>query len=280
MYAVGRLKALPVQRATPLPRGVARVGVGLAALLTAIEVNAGLRALHKPDLLRLPRIGALPDVPASGIGFFLGVWVVAAIAFSAGWHTRAAGAVLLPLQVYVLLLDEQLYSNHFYLLTLLTLLLTLAQSGAVLSLDARRRGPAPSIPAWPVALLRVQVSVVYGFAVAAKLNMYFLSGVVLRIQMKVPGIENLPPWVFMLLALASLATEAFLAVAFWNKRLRPLAFVVGLGFHLTILATMRILPDLLTFALLMGSAYLAFFSSIESGPAGELQSKAASQTAA
>ena len=277
MQAVGRLKALPLQRANPFPLAVARVGVGLAALLSTIEVNAGLRALQNADLLKLPRIDALPQVTASGIAAFLGAWILAAVAFSAGWHTRPAGGVLLALQVYILLVDQQLYSNHFYLLALLTLLLTLAQSGAVLSLDARRSGPAGSIPAWPVALIRLQVSIVYGFAVAAKLNLYFLSGVVLRIQMKVPGFEHLPPWVFMLLALASLATEAFLAVAFWNKRLRPLAFVVGVGFHLTILATMRILPDLLTFALLMGSAYLAFFSSIEPGPAGRRESKANSQ---
>lgn len=271
MRTLAELKALPGRRATAFPIGLARIGVGMAAILGAVEVSSELRRLHDPRVIRLPRSDLIPVLPEPGVSLFLTVWVVAAVAFAAGWKTRSAGAVLIGVLSYVMLLDHQLYSNHLYLMMLMTVLLTLARSGATLSLDARREGSLDSIPAWPVALIRLQVSIVYLFATAAKLNLYFLSGVVLRVHIRLPGIEAAPPWVFTWLALASVATEAFLAVAFWNRRLRPLAFVVGIGFHLTILATIRLVPDLLTFALLMASAYLAFFSSItpvggETGP--------------
>ncbi|MEX0790234.1 MAG: HTTM domain-containing protein [Actinomycetota bacterium] len=263
MRALAALTALPDQRATSLPIGLARIGVGLAALLGAVEAQAGLRRLHEPDLLKLPRFDFVSIVPEAAIGLLVGLWVLAGVAFCLGWRSRPAGTILVGLATYTLLLDFQLYSNHFYLLILLTLLLTLADSSAAVSIDARRRGRAASIPAWPVALIRVLVSIVYGFAVLAKLNPYFLSGLVLRTNMQIPGIDRLPGWIFLLLAVASLATEAFLGVAFWSRRLRFLAFVVGVAFHLTILATMRVLPDLLTFSLLMASAYLAFFSTFE-----------------
>lgn len=234
--------------------------MGVAILLGAAEMARGLKALHTPGVLRIPRIDALPVLPQPAVALFLGAWVLAGIAFCLGWHTRAAGILLTGFQVYALALDHQLYSNHLYLMALSTLLLTLAHSGASFSLDARRRGMVPYIPAWPVALMRVLISIVYGFAVLAKLNAFFLSGIVLRQNMKVPGMEHLPNWAFMILALASVATEAFLAYAFWNKRLKVFAFAVGLGFHVTIVFTMWLFPDLLTFAVLMGSAYLAFFS--------------------
>ena len=262
MRAVEAVKALPELKASSFPIGVARGGVGIAAILGALETAHWLKNLHEPGILRVPRFDEVPVLPQSGVTFFLALWALAGIAFSLGWHTRAAGVLLIGFQGYTLLLDHQLYSNHLYLMTLLVFLLTLADSGAARSLDARRTGCAASIPAWPVVLMRVLVSTVYGFAVLAKLNLYFLSGIVLRQNMRLPGIEHLPAQFFMLLAMTSLAAEAFLAYALWRKRLRVFAFLVGIGFHLTILATMLLLPDLVTFALLMGSAYLAFFSSI------------------
>lgn len=260
MRAIAALKALPDQEAASLPIGLARAGLGVAALLGAAEMARGLKALHTPGVIRIPRFESLPVLPQSGVALFLGAWVLAGLAFCLGWHTRTAGVLLLGFQVYSLALDHQLYSNHLYLMALFTLLLTLADSGASFSLDAHRRGSVPYIPAWPVALMRVLVSIVYGFAVLAKLNAFFMSGIVLRQNMRVPGMEHVPNWIFMVLALASVATEAFLAYAFWRKRLKTVAFLVGLGFHVTIVLTMWLFPDLVTFAVLMGSAYLAFFS--------------------
>lgn len=260
MRPLAALKALPDTEAASLPIGLARAGLGVATLLGAAEMARGLKALHTPGVLRIPRFESLPVLPQSAVAVFLGGWALASIALLLGWHTRTAGVLLIGFQAYALALDHQLYSNHLYLMALFTLLLTLADSGASFSLDAHRRGSVPYIPAWPVALMRVLISIVYSFAVLAKLNAFFLSGIVLRQNMKVPGMEHLPNWVFMILALASVATEAFLAYAFWRKRLRVFAFLVGLGFHVTIVFTMWLFPDLLTFAVIMGSAYLAFFS--------------------
>lgn len=260
MRALDALKRLPDLRAESRPVGLARIGVGIAAMIEAWEVSSELGHLSDPGVLRMPRFDFLPPIPESSVSLFLGVWVLLALAFAAGLRPRIAGLALSGMLAYVLALDHQLYSNHLYLMTLVTVILALGNSGAALSLDSRRRGAQPAIPGWPVALIRVLVSIVYGFAAASKLNLIFLSGLVLRVYMKLPGIESIPSWVFSLFALGAVATETFLAVAFWKPRLRRFAVVVGIGFHLTILATMQLVPDLITFGLLMGCAYLAFFT--------------------
>jgi hypothetical protein len=262
MRALAALRRLPELRAESRPVGIARIGVGIAALLEALEISYELADLSDPGVLRMPRFDFVPTLTESSVGPFLGIWVLLALAFAAGFRPRVAGLALAGMFTYVLALDHQLYSNHLYLMTLLTSILALGNSGAALSLDSRRRGVRPLIEAWPVALIRVLVSIVYGFAAASKLNLIFLSGLVLRVYMKLPGIESIPSWVFSLFALGAVGTEIFLAVAFWRPRLRRFAVVVGIAFHLLILATMQLVPDLITFGLLMGSAYLAFFTRI------------------
>jgi hypothetical protein len=256
------LRALPDRRAGAGAVGAARALVGAAGILAAVEVASELRQLHNASLLRLPRIESLPEIPAGAVNPFLGCWVLAALAFAFGWHTRVAGTTLGVCIGYVLALDRQLYSNHLYLMLLLVTMLTLAGSGAAFSLDSRRNGRQETVPAWPVILMRAQISLVYGFAVLAKLTPVYLSGAVLATNMRLPGLEHVPPVAFALLAAGSVMTEAFLSVALWSRRLRPAAFLVGFGFHLSILFTMRLVPDLITFPLVTFGGYLAFVSPI------------------
>lgn len=279
MRALDLVRRFPDRQATSFPVALTRAGVGVAALIEAFEVAGQLRAFHNPDLLTLPRLDWFAVVPASATNLFLGTWLLAAAAFCLGWRTRPAGVVLTGFLAYVLVLDRQLYSNHLYLMTILTVLLTLADSGASFSIDSRRRGVRHTIPAWPVALIRLQVSIVYAFAAATKLNLVYLSGLVLRTQLRLPGLDAVPPALFALAAAGSVATELFLAFALWKPRLRPLAFLVGVGFHLTILVTMRVIPDLLVFALLMVSAYMAFFSRL-TPPVGVRHPRASMEPAA
>lgn len=53
------------------------------------------------------------------------------------FQSQLADAILTLLMGYVLLFDQQTYSNHLYLLVIVTSLLTVGDSGAAFSLDAR-----------------------------------------------------------------------------------------------------------------------------------------------
>ena len=142
---------------------------------------------------------------------------------------------------YVHLIDKTNYLNHYYLVSLLCLLLAFMPLGREASIDARRRrrrGPAPPFRAWMVAILRFQVGAVYFFAGVAKLQSdWLLRAQPLRLWLS--RLENLPlvgsvagePWAAYLLswggALFDLAIPFLLA---WS-RTRTAAFAALVVFH-------------------------------------------------
>jgi vitamin K-dependent gamma-carboxylase len=160
------LARLLERRSDARPVAVVRMVIGLAALARAYETSRILGRYFLPSTISLPHATWLPEVTERGATFLLATWVAAALLFAVGWRTRAAGSALAVICLYIVLLDEQLYSNHLYLLAMLCVLLVLADAGAVWSIDAwrqRRRREASliasdNVPAWPVFLLNTQVS--------------------------------------------------------------------------------------------------------------------------
>jgi predicted DCC family thiol-disulfide oxidoreductase YuxK len=206
----------------------------------------------------------MPALTAIAVPVVIGVWLAAGILFTLGWRTRWTGGLLAAILLGSVLFDEQTYSNHIYLLGLVVMLLALADSGAMFSLDARRRGPHATVPAWPVFLLRAQLSIVYGFAAVSKLNGAFLSGKVLVLQV-IPlelarELLSITAIAVLVLGLSILTVgvEALLAVWFWNVSWRPLALVFGLLLHSGIILLMDSRLELTVFALTMFALYFLF----------------------
>lgn len=254
---------MPLRTTGSRPVAVARIVVGAAVLLKAGVLVPTLLALRDPAVLRVPMASWLPALPADAVPAVIGVWLVSGTAFLLGWRTRLAGGVLAAVVLITLLGDQQLYSNHLYLAVTLTALLTLADAGAALSLDARRRGARPRVTAWPVTLLKLQVTIVYGFAALAKLNLVYISGAVLNTQLGWGSLVAVPDalrrWeVMSVLALVSILAEAFLALALWSERWRPVGFGLGLAFHAAIVLGMDPTGELIVFSALMFALYLLF----------------------
>jgi hypothetical protein len=67
-------------------------------------------------------------------------------------RARVTGGVAFAAAVYYLAVDQQLYANHVYLLSVLVLLFVLADAGVAASIDAERRWCRPLV-ARPVFLL-------------------------------------------------------------------------------------------------------------------------------
>jgi hypothetical protein len=243
--------------------------VGLAAIGFALESWVNMSRLLSPLVVKMPYVAWFPRISLAALPLFVGVWLAAALALALGLRARLAGAVLTALMAYALSLDQQLYSNHLYLATLVVLLLTIADSGARFSLDARRSGGRERIPEWPILLLKLQVSIVYFYAAILKLNSQYLSGTILghfwplRELTALPGGFS-PALLAQLLAVLSILIELFLAFALWVPRLRWLALVVGIGFHMMIIFTggeTPGVPDIpfLIFAMVTIAPYALFF---------------------
>jgi len=261
------------------PVALVRILVGLAAIGNALEHWAALNRLLAPAVVKMPYLAWLPYPSLAATPILIGAWIVAALLFVVGLQTRLSGAILTAITAYVLLLDQQLYSNHLYLNMLVTLLLTIADSGARFSVDARYSDPRDQIAEWPIVLLKIQVSVVYFFAALTKVNPAYLSGDIMAQFIHADSLRMLPAgWslvaLMQALAILSIATEFFIAFALWFGFWRWLALVAGLGLHLTIIFTGGAaigVPDIrfTVFALLIVAPYVLFFPFPQHGAAVE-----------
>ena len=242
----------------------ARIMIGVTSMLAAFEMWRLLPHFLMPTVIRLPYFEWLPVLPIGSAWAFILLWVLSSIAFVIGWKTRIAGAVLACVIAYSLLLDQQLYSNHLYLLFLIVGLLTIADTGAAISMDARPMERA-TVPGWPIWLLKVQVSIVYIFSAIAKLTPQYLAGEVLTESLKQHGFFTVPigwrvPVAMKALAIVAIVMELFVGLGLWSRRLRPVAVMAGVLFHMFIIAALdssRL--SLSIFALEMFAVYLLFF---------------------
>ncbi|HEX6139812.1 MAG TPA: HTTM domain-containing protein [Candidatus Limnocylindria bacterium] len=245
------------------PLGIARIGATLAILLELRNSADTLRRLAEPGIIQAPYFDWAPRAAEPLSSVLVVLWLVAGLAFGVGLFTRLSGMVLTGTLASVLLLDQQLYSNHLYLMTLVAGLLTVTDSGAAISVDAWRGRGKPSVPAWQAWLLKVQVSIVYGFAAIAKLNLDFLAGSVVASYLRRSGPLAVPEdWRFvqpmMVLALLAICMEAFVAVALWLPRWRPAAMVVAIALHVGITGWLEPTYALGVFSVLMLPLLLVF----------------------
>jgi predicted DCC family thiol-disulfide oxidoreductase YuxK len=232
--------------------------VGLAAVVKTVDLAALIYVAHRgnlPEALWLP---------------ILLLWTSCAVALLVGHRSRlAAGGVAILVAFFIRFGD--IYSNHFFLLGVLALYLTVADGGASCSLDAHRRGTTEFVPVWPVRLIQLQVSVVYFYSAIGKLNPDFLSGNVIFYRsneaMLLPNLDAVAyPILFASLSILTIATELFISISLWIPRLRQIAFGLGLTIHLSMISFITPSPKdilrLMIFALLTLSCYLLFLEPI------------------
>ncbi|MHA7263312.1 HTTM domain-containing protein [Arthrobacter sp. TMN-37] len=251
------------------PIALARIGLGIATLLNTGEMFALLRSVAD-GRLALPVHGAIPSPTSGGVLLYTVLAGAAAVALILGWRASGAAALSTALNIWVFLWDQQTYSGHRFLATLLVAYLIFARSDRALSLPrwfrsrvAASSAPEPpagsqpgQVPWWPQLLMMTQLSVCYFFAAVSKLNTEYLSGAPLAQWIWLP----MPWWLFTLTACASIAVELILAVGLWRRSTRREAAVLGTLLHLSILVLMKeqTLP-LIAFALTCLSLYGLFF---------------------
>src|SRR5690606_2916081 len=148
------------------PLGVARIGAGTAAALKALALSDLMPRVLDPALISLPVISFIPRLPPGAVVAWTSAWIVSAIAFAWGWKPRISGTVLALILWATLGMDQQFYSNHLYLLALVT---------SILALGAPARGKGTGAP-WAAALLMGQVTIVYAYAGLSKMNPSWVAG--------------------------------------------------------------------------------------------------------
>ncbi|MCI0746752.1 MAG: HTTM domain-containing protein [Verrucomicrobia subdivision 3 bacterium] len=195
--------------------------------------------------------------PWPGIGMYVHFAVLGAAALGVllGFWYRLSATLLFVTFTYAFLLDQAYYLNHFYLVSLLCLLMVVIPAHRAGSLDAWRAKQMNSstAPRWVLALLLAQLSIVYFYAGIAKLNGDWLRGEPFRswlapyAQTPVLGLFVGNEWGVQLFNYGGLIFDlAIVPLLLW-KRTRVLAFVWAVTFHLlnAILFSIGIFPWLM-----------------------------------
>jgi len=217
-----------------------------AGVLIATE-HAGAVVLGHPQHYLAARyhftylLAPLPDLAAPVLYSLYAAVIGAGLAVAAGWHYRAAAAVLCLGCWWLFLLDSTTYINHHYLFCLVAGLLLVVPAHRAASLDVRagRVAPAATAPAWARYLLLGQVSIVYFFAGLAKLNPDWLLARPLAVWLSHKGgrwlvgpllTQPLLPW---LMSYAGLLLDLLLVPLLLWRPARPWAYAAAAVFHLS-----------------------------------------------
>ncbi len=245
-----------------------RVAFGLLVAISAIRFLAygWIGELFVRPIFRFTYWGFewVPALSASGVHTLFVVLGLLGLAVAAGLFYRVATVGLFVVFTWLQLIDVSNYLNHYYLVSLLALLLAVMPLNASFSLDVLIR-PAlrrDSFPAWCTALLRFQVAAVYMFAGLAKLNSDWLLhaqplSIWLTARTGLPGVGSLldARTVAFAAAWGGFLFDSTVPLFLLWKRTRPFAFVVVVGFHF---ATWLLFPIGMFPAIMVTSA-LVFF---------------------
>lgn len=259
---MSRLQSFVLKETSPQVPALLRLVFGTAAFVRGLEAWPILEPLSSSHVLKVPYFEWLPSPHPALITSIVILWLLASATFALGLRTQRSGTLLTLAMGAGLFIDEQAYGNHLYLLTVMVALLTLAGPGGAWSFDARRgRGPERSL-VWPLALMKIQVSIVYFFAAVAKFHGEYFSGRVLADHLGF-GLVSLPdalltPLILKSLAIASVLMELILAMYLWHPKRRYVAVGLGVLLHGTIPFLMQPLLQLTLFSLIMLSSYLLF----------------------
>ena len=178
--------------------------------------------------------------PGQGMYLHFVVLAVLAICIFAGFLYRIAATFFFLGFTYVFLLDQTRYLNHFYLVSLISLLMIFLPAERALSVDVllRPKLRSDTAPAWTLWLLRAQVGIAYFFGGIAKLNSDWLHGEPMRMWLK--PYTNLPlfgplfakEWVVYQFVIGGLLLDLLVVPLLLWRRTRPYAFTAAIIFNL------------------------------------------------
>ncbi|TWU55448.1 HTTM domain-containing protein [Rubripirellula reticaptiva] len=185
--------------------------------------------------------------PGDGMRWHFVVTKIAAGFLAIGFLTRVASALLCGSIWYVLLVDCQIYVNHYYLLAITAGLLVFLPVSGQWSVD-RKLGiqrPSETCWRWQIWLVRFQIGIPYTFGAIAKLNGDWFRGqpaqLILRNQdagagrtwADIPGMVDL-------FVYGGFGYDLMVVPMLLWRPTRWVAVVMSIGFHLTNAMTLTI----------------------------------------
>ena len=195
----------------------------------------------KPEFL-FKYIGFEWVQPLAGNGMYVhfAIMGILALFITMGLFYRQSIILFLLGFVYIFLLAQSRYLNHFYLIIIILFLMAFIPANRSFSLDALRKKSLSfnTSPNWGIWVLRTQIGIVYIYSGIAKINPDWLIGQPMLTFMagktNYPLIGNLlaKEWFVLFMSFSVLLLLLSVIPLLMYKRTRIFAFIVITGFHM------------------------------------------------
>ena len=256
---------------SPYSAAAFRILFGLLGLVAVLRfaANGWISLLYLEPIHHFSYYGFtwVQPWPAWGMYLHFALLGLASLGVALGYRYRLSVTAFFLLFTYVELIDRTAYLNHYYLVSLISLIMIFLPLNRVASLDARKRPEAeasPTIPRAVLWLLMALIGLVYVFAGVAKLNPDWLfHAQPLRIWLynaaDAPLVGSLLREEWLAYALSWGGVLFDLTIVGWLlwRKSRPWAYGALVSFHL---ATALLFPSLGMFPWIMIAVTLAFFA--------------------
>lgn len=227
-----------------LPLVVLRIVFGLLMFAGTVRfmVNGWIDAFYvqPPFHFTYYGFGWVKPLPGDWLYVVYGAIALLALCIALGVFYRVSMVAFFLLFTYTELLDKSYYLNHYYFISLLSFLCIFLPLHRHAALDAWRR-PAiatHTVPGWCVALVRLQIGLVYFFAGLAKLKADWLfNAMPLRIWLTAnadfPLIGGFfdTLWAPYLMSWGGALFDLSIPFLLLQRRTRPLAYLAVIAFH-------------------------------------------------
>lgn len=169
------------------------------------------------------------------------IMALSAAGIMLGLFFRASSLLFFLSFTYVELIDKTTYLNHYYFVSVMAFLLILTPAHRALSLDSKLfpRFKSWVVPRWSILALQCQIAILYFYAGIAKLNYDWLvnaqpMGLWLKSKADFPILGQLlvmeeTAFIF---SWAGMLFDICIAFLLFSKKLRPLAYLAVVVFHL------------------------------------------------
>lgn len=182
----------------------------------------------------------LKPLPGNGMYIVFALMIISAFCIMTGLLYRIAAILFFFLFTYVELLDKTNYLNHYYFVSIISLMLCILPANRYASLDVKFgiTKQVTHIPFWCIGILQLQIGLVYFFAGIAKINPdWLLHAQPLTIWLKsrdyLPIIGSLFNYKITAYVFSWFGMLFDLSIFFFllNKKTRPFAYAAVVIFH-------------------------------------------------
>jgi len=165
---------------------------------------------------------------------------LSALFVALGYKYRVAIITFFLSFTYIELMDKTTYLNHYYFISLLSLIMIFLPSNAYFSLDAKQNKQLAYqyIPKINIDVIKILLAIVYFYAGLAKLNSdWLIEGMPLKIWLPskydIPFLGDLlhKQWIIYLFAWGGALYDLSIPFLLFYKRTRVIAFILVIIFH-------------------------------------------------